>query len=203
MGTTDNFDSASATTAVATSTLPVLLAANGGARNHTLDMLQAFNGRFRYCTITGNLGTLSSLGTSTTPVAGTIYWADVFIPETAKLLTGIGVLNAATVGTNKYVVGLYDSAGNLLANSALAGALTSGANAFQQVAFTATYTTKKPGRYWIGVQLDGTTDRFRTVAAATWIDVLTTSATGSFGTMTALTPPTTFTADTGPIAYVY
>jgi len=203
MGTTDNLDSAAATTAVATSTLPVLLASNAGARNHTLDMLQAFNGRFRYCTLSGNLGTLSSLGTSTTPVAGTIYWADVFIPETAKVLTGVGVLNAATVGTNKWVVGLYNSAGALVANSALAGALTAGANAFQQVAFTATYTTPKPGRYWIGVQLDGTTDRFRTIAAATWIDVLTTSATGTFGTLTALTPPTTFTADTGPVAYVY
>jgi hypothetical protein len=203
MGTTDNFDTTAATTAVATSTMPVLLTSNAGSRSHTLDMLQAFNGRFRYCTITGNLGTLSSLGTSTTPVAGTVYYADVFIPETAKVLTGVGVLNAATVGTNKWVVGLFDSSGALLANSALAGATTSGANAFQQVAFTATYTVKKPGRYWIGVQLDGTTDRFRTIAAATWIDVLTTSATGTFGTLAALTPPTTFTADVGPIAYVY
>src|SRR5438128_2335176 len=111
MGTTDNFDSTAATTAVATSTFPVLLTANAGARNHTLDMLQAFNGRFRYCTISGNLGTLSSLGTSTTPVAGTVYYADVFIPETAKVLTGVGVLNGGTVGTNKWVVGLFSSAG--------------------------------------------------------------------------------------------
>jgi hypothetical protein len=183
--------------------MPVLLTSNGGARNHTLDMLQAFNGRFRYCTITGNLGTLSSLGTSTTPVAGTVYYADIFIPETAKVLTGVGVLNAATVGTDKWLLALYDSGGTLLANTATAGTTTSGANAFQQIAFTSTYTVKKPGRYWIGASLNGTTDRFRTIAAATWIDVLTTSATGTFGTLAALTPPTTFTADVGPVAYVY
>lgn len=204
MGTTDNFDSAAATTAVATSTFPILLTSNGGAKNHTLDMVAGFNGRFRYCSLTGNLGTLSSLGTSTTPVAGTTYWSDIYIPETAKVLTGVGILNGATVGTNKWVVALYASAGGAaLANSALAGVLTSGANAFQEVPFTGTYTVLKPGRYWIGAQLDGTTDRFRTIAAATWIDVLTKSATGTFGTVPSLTVPTTFTADAGPIAYVY
>ena len=37
----------------------------------------------------------------------------------------------------------------------------------------------------------------------TFVDVLTKSVTGTFGTLPSLTVPTTFTADKGPIAYVY
>lgn len=206
MGTTDNFDSSAATTAVATSTIPVLLTANAGARNHSLDMLQAFNGRYRYVNISGSLGTLSSLGTNTTMTADAVYYSDIFIPETAKVLTGIGVLNGATVGTDKAFVCLFDSAGNLVANSAVTtgGALTAGANAFQQYAFTATYTIKKPGRYWLGYQQNGTTATMRTIAAATWVDVLTGTVAGVTATApTSITPPTTFTADKGVIGYVY
>jgi len=203
MGTTDNFDSSALTRAVATSTLPVLRAANAGAGNLTLDQVSPFVGRYRHLTIGGNLGTLSSLGTNKTLVAGTTYVADIFIPLSSVLLTGIGVLNGATVGTDKGIVSLYDSTGVLMANSALAGATTSGANAFQQYAFTATYTTVKPGRFWIAYQSNGTTDTIRTVATATWVDLLTQSNTGAFGTLPALTPPTTFTADVGPVAYAY
>ena len=144
-----------------------------------------------------------SLGTSTTPTAGTTYCADVFIPRNVTL-TGIGVLNAATVGTNKWVVGLYSAAGGtVLANSNLSGAMSSGADAFQEVAFTGTYAAVGPAQYFACAQLDGNTDRFRTIAASTYIDVLTKATAGSFGTMPSLTVPTTFTSDTGPIAYVY
>jgi len=144
-----------------------------------------------------------SFGTNTTPVAGTIYWAEVFIPR-PMVITGIGVLNGGTVGTDKHVVGLYKTNGGaVLANSALAGVTTSGANAFQEVALTATYSAEGPARYWVALQMNGTTDRFRSIAASTFVDVLTDSDTGSFGTLTSLTAPTTFTADVGPIAYVY
>jgi hypothetical protein len=206
MGTTDNFDSAAAATAVATSTFPVLLTANAGAKNHTLDMMAAFNGRYRYFTIEGNLGTLSSLGTSTTVTANQTYYADVFIPETGKVLTGIGWLNGTTATTDRAIVSLYSSAGTLLANSTLAsnGTLIATSNVFQQAAFTATYTILKPGRYWIGYQQSGTTATPRTIATATWVNVMTGSAAGALGVATAsITPPTTFTADTGPVAYVY
>ena len=203
MGTTDNFDSSAATRAIATMTTPVLLTANAGARNLTLDQISPFVGRYRWPTITGNLGTLSSLGTNTTMVNGTVFYADIFIPLASVTLTGIGVLNGVTVGTDKGIVSLYDSSGALLANSATAGATTSGANTFQQYAFTATYTTIKPGRFFVGYQPNGTTDTIRTIATATWIDVVASSATGTFGTLPSITPPTTFTADKGPVAYVY
>lgn len=160
-------------------------------------------GRFRYSTIPVGAVAYSSLGTSTVPVAGTTYCADVFIPRNVTL-TGIGILNAGTVGTDKWAVGLYASAGGtVLANSALAGTTTAGANAFQEIAFTGTYAAVGPARYWACGQLNGTTDRFRTVAADTYIDVLTKSTAGAFGTFPSLTVPTTFTADTGIVAYVY
>lgn len=203
MGTTDNFDSAAATRAVATSTFPVLLTANGGARNLTLDQESPFTGRYRYCTISGSLGALASLGTNKAMVAGTVWYADIFIPTPSITLTGIGVLNGATVATDKGIVSLYDSTGVLLANSALAGATTSGANTFQQYAFTGTYQILKPGRFWVAYQSNGTTDTIRTIATATWIDVLSGNAAGVFATLPAITPPTTFTADLGPVAYVY
>jgi hypothetical protein len=101
---------------------------------------------------------------------------------------------------------LYSSTGTLLANSTLAsnGTLIATSNVFQQAAFTASYQILNPGRFWIGYQQSGTTATPRTIAAATWVDVLTGSAAGALAVATAsITPPTTFTADTGPIAYVY
>lgn len=159
-------------------------------------------GRFRYSTVPIGSVAYGSFGTNTTMVAGTIYWADVYIPRNFTV-TGIAVLNGATVGTDNGLVGLYNSAGVLVGNSALAGTLSAGANAFQARDLLTPYAAVGPGRYWVAYQQNGTTATIRTVAASTFVDVLTKSATGVFGTLTALTPPTTFTADVGPIAYVY
>jgi hypothetical protein len=168
----------------------------------TASQLWLPSGRFRYLTAPVGWAAYSSTGTNTTLVAGTMYWADVVISR-VMTVTGIGVLNGATVGTDKGLVALFDYNGNLLANSATAGATTSGANAFQQYAFTLTYTIVTPGQFFIGYQSNGTTDTIRTIAASTWADVLTKSATGSFGAIPTLTVPTTFTADKGPYAYIY
>jgi hypothetical protein len=112
-------------------------------------------------------------------------------------LTGIAILNGATVGTDKGIAYLYDSAGQLVASSALAGATTAGADAFQTYAFV-TAPTVQPGRYFIVYQQNGTTDTVRTIAASTFIDCLTSSATGTFATALNFTPPTTITADQRP-----
>lgn len=142
-----------------------------------------------------------SLGTSTTPVAGTIYFSEVWLPAN-KTLTGIGILNGGTVGTDVGLVALYSSAGALLANSALAGATTANANAFQTFDFTSTYAAVGPSRYFIAYQVNGTTTRFRSIAASTYLN-FTGSTTGSFGTLTAITPPTSTTSDVGPIGFLY
>ena len=143
-----------------------------------------------------------SLGTSAVHVAGTIYVAEINITE-ARTITGIAVLQGVTVGTDKLIVALYDKSGGVvLATSDLAGTTTSGADAFQQIAFTATLTIMTPGRYWVAIQCNGTTDTTRRIAANTYLN-LTKSYVGSFGTMADLLVPSTTTADVGPIAYIY
>ena len=149
-----------------------------------------------------NIQAFASLGTNTTLVSGTLYRSEIFVPQLASW-TGIGVLNGATVGTNNGLVAIYDSAGNFIQSSAVAGAVTVGANAFQNRAFIAPVLLG-PGRYFLAYQANGATDTLRTHAAANGGNQMTASSTGTFGTLpTSFTPPTTFTADVGPIAWLY
>lgn len=146
--------------------------------------------------------TLTS-GTSTQGSATVLYVSQIFLEANATL-TGIKVNNGATVGTNKYIVALFNSAGTPVANSALAGTLSSGADGYQTVAFTGTYAAVGPGVYWIGLYIDGTTDRFRTVPAVGQYGGLAGSISAqTFGTVAAVTLPTTFSADLGPVAFTY
>lgn len=144
----------------------------------------------------------TALGTSAVHVAGTIYMCEGFLPR-SKLVTGIGVLNGTIVGTDNLIVALYDGLGNLLANSALAGVLSAGANAFQEINFTIPYKLKNDGIYYFATQSNGVTCTTRRVAASTYLR-RTKSVAGVFGTLPAnIAPPTTFTADVGPISYVF
>ena len=150
----------------------------------------------------GPILAFASLGTSAVHVAGTWYRSEIYVPHLAQW-TGINVLNGATVGTDNIMVALYDTNGVLITNSAVAGALSAGANAFQSLAFL-TQPILNPGRYFIAVQCNGTTATTRKWAAANGGNQMTQSATGTFGTVPAsFTPPTTFTADVGPIAALY
>lgn len=142
-------------------------------------------------------------GTSTTPSATTVYLSQILIP-TSVTLTGINVLNAATVGTNSWVLAIFDDTGAPLATTLLTGTTTSGASAYQQIAFTAPIAIKGPGTYWLGAYMNGTTDRFYTIPAFGAPAGLAGSVTGqTFGTVAAVTLPTTFTAAKGPIMYTY
>ena len=144
----------------------------------------------------------ASLGTSAVHVAGTWYRSEIYVPHLAQW-TGIGVLNGATVGTDNLMVALYDTNGVLITNSAVAGALSAGADAFQNIALLQS-PILQPGRYFVAVQCSGTTATTRRQAAANGSNTMTQSATGTFGTVPAsFTPPTTFTADVGPIAWLY
>jgi hypothetical protein len=150
----------------------------------------------------GPILAFASLGTSAVHVAGTWYRSEIFVPHLAQW-TGVQVLNGATVGTDNIMAALYDTNGVLITNSAVAGALSAGANAFQSLAFL-TQPILNPGRYFIAVQCNGTTATTRKWAAANGGNQMTQSATGTFGTVPAsFTPPTTFTADVGPIAALY
>jgi len=145
----------------------------------------------------------ASLGTNTTPVAGTWYCMDVYVPEDYTAVSGIGFLTGATVGTDTAIYALYDSTGRIVANTDAAGTTTSGASAAQEIAF-ASQAALKQGIYWMCEQVSGTTTRLRTVAASTFLDKLAGSFTGTAGTVPAsITVPTTFTADKGVFGYIY
>jgi hypothetical protein len=146
--------------------------------------------------------TLTS-GTSTTPVVTRVYLTQIFIPANVTL-TGIKINNGAIVGTDSYIVALFNSAGGAVANSSLAGTLTAGADSYQTIPFTSTYAAKGPSVYWIGLYVNGTTDRFRTIPAVGEMTGWADYATGqTFGTIATITPPTSFNADRGPVAFTY
>lgn len=142
-------------------------------------------------------------GTSTQGSPEGVYMTPVFVPVNTTF-TGFAVNNGATVGTNKYIVALFDKDGNVLANSATAGTTTAGADAYQAVPFTATYAAKGPALYWVGLYINGTTDRFRTIPAlGAYVGNSGSVGSQTFGTVSAVTPPTTFTAGEGPVGYLY
>ena len=148
-------------------------------------------------------GALASRGTDAARTAGTTYYSEVHIDGNVTL-TGMGVLLGTTAGTDKIAVALYDDSGNLLANSALAGVTTSGGDVYQEVAFTATYAAKGPGRFFGAVQINGTTDglQMHTTLGPLWV---TGSEAGSFGTFPdpITTLATTHTDNLGPMFYLY
>lgn len=197
------YDSTAMTRPVAANVMPTQDSTGNLANTIRQDQTTAMSGRFRICTLSGNIGALATLGTDTAGVNGTVWFADIFIPDASRVITGVGVLNGGTVATDKIIVSLHDSSGVLLANSTLAGTNMASTNVFQETSFTATYTTLRPGRFWISVQTNGANANIRTIATATWIDVLTNNVAGTFGTIPTLTPATSFAAGKGPIAYIF
>jgi hypothetical protein len=143
----------------------------------------------------------ASIGTDAAGVAGTVYYSEIVL-DAPKRVTGIGLLNGTTVGTDDLIVGLYDEGGHLIANSALAGTLGAGADAFQEVALTAPINLPA-GRYFVASQFEGTTHQTQRIAASTYRNRAG-SVAGTFGTLPAtITPPTSITAGAGPVAYLY
>lgn len=180
-----------------------------GTATYSLDNVAYQTGRDKFPNIEVGSVAYGSLGSvNNSPVAGTLYTTDLVI-ERQCTVTHLAVLNGATVGTDKYNLSLFDSTLRLRANTPLAGTTTSGANAFQEIA-VANQVTIEPGRYHLGVKVDGTTDRTRFVAGSTFVDVLSSATahsnatTGSFGSPMPGLPadPTTFTAGQAPISYV-
>lgn len=151
----------------------------------------------------------SSLGSNvSTGASTTLNGTDLFIFQTPFSATGIGVMIGATTGTNTVILSLYDSTGALIANTTVAGTtvgLGGITNGPQQIAFTGGPFTLQPGRYEVTLQMNGTTDKYRAIAASTFVDVTGWTLTGAaFGTQTPyISPPQTFTADKGPIVYLY
>lgn len=145
--------------------------------------------------------------TSVTDVNGTIWFSQISIPYNATL-SGACVLNGATVGTDKWIVALYDSTGALVASSPVAGTTTATASKYQCIAFTVpsgSIPVAGPQTYFVALQGNGTTDNFQAYATGgAPTNYGTQSQTGTFGTLAAMTTPTTtFTTAKGPLMYVY
>jgi len=157
-------------------------------------MLSANSGGTAYTSLNTN-------GTAT--VAGTLNCAELDIPFN-KLATGLGIMFGTTAGgSDKHLVALLDAAGNVIATSALAGATNSTASTYVNFAFTTKYFVVGPAQYFACTQSNGTSDTIRMLVTGTQDTYLTTSKTGTFGTIPTITVPTTFTTAVGPYAYLY
>jgi hypothetical protein len=141
----------------------------------------------------------TALATGTTLAATTMYCTEIDLPYN-KLLTGLGILNGATATTDNHLVVLYDATGNLVANSAVAGVLTTGASTYQNISFTTSYYAVGPALYFGCIQTNGTTALVHTIQTGTQDTYLTKGVTGqTFGTIPGtITVPTTFTTAVGP-----
>jgi hypothetical protein len=147
----------------------------------------------------------TSLNTSgTTLAATTMYCTEIQMPF-SKYLTGLEVLNGTTVGTDNHLVVLYDSTGNLIANSAVAGVVAATASEYQKIAFTTPYYLVGPAQYFGCLQTNGTTATVRMLVTAVQDNYLTKGVTGqTFGTIpSTITVPTTFTTAVGPYLALY
>lgn len=151
-----------------------------------------------------SLGTaaLTAAGTSSVHVAGTMNISEIFVPHW-NVWKGLSVLNGTVVGTDNMLVALYNTTGQLVANSAVAGTLSASASTFQARDFL-TPVLLAPGRYFCGVQSSGTTATTNKLVAANGVNVLTTTVAGAFGTVPAtITVPTTFTTAVGCVCQLY
>jgi Pectate lyase superfamily protein len=144
--------------------------------------------------------TSTASGVDLTPVAGTIYYAEVFIPVNFSL-TGLAQFIGTVGSVDSLIVGLWNSAGEALAHSALAGTLVNVKEDYQFIPLTAAFPIKGPDYYLVGIQCNGTTCRPRVLQRGS---MLSGSQTGVFGTLPAISPlPTAFTTLASPIMTTY
>lgn len=152
----------------------------------------------------GAISNAAAVGTSTATVAAELYCTEVRLPY-SKLLTGLAPHIGATGGTDKWIVALYDAGGNLLANSAVAGATVGTASTWQQTAFTTPYYAVGAAQYFGCVMSNGTTATADLVTTGKDDNILTfkSASAGTFGTLPNFTAPTAFTTLNGAYLYAY
>lgn len=147
---------------------------------------------------------VATSGTDTTPASGTQFVTSIYLPFNMTI-TNISYLIGSVGGTDKVYAVLYSSAGAVLANTDIT---VSGTNVtvgtaanIQTIPLTATYAATT-GRYFIGISMNGNTARLRTIPAHTQVGVLAGQVAQVHGTVAAITVPSTFTADKGPVVFV-
>jgi hypothetical protein len=150
------------------------------------------------CGTNGAAVAATSSFTNQTPVITEVYIAEVFVPANVTV-TGVANLNG-TVASGNLKVGLFNSAGALLATSA--STASSGTTAYQLVPFTAPLAVVGPATYYVGTFYDNTTVRGTTFTTGSCGAAKQTGQVYATG-FTAITPPTTFTTALGPVANLY
>lgn len=155
----------------------------------------------------------TGINTSGTAVGATTLYCTEMNLKGNKLLTGLSILNGTTVTGNARYVILYDSTGNALVNSALAGQASVTASVYENYPFVNTASTPVagkffavgPAQYFACLQdnaVGSTTVRMAVTGQAD--QVLSKGQTAAvFGTVPALTVPTTFTTAVGPFMSAY
>jgi hypothetical protein len=196
-------------TAQADDVLPVVdvhdtsMAATGTTKKITVGALtaQTVSGFTAFGT-GGMINTLnSSSGGSVAMVAGTVYWAAVPVLWNVTL-TGVIFCTGSAGGTDNWIGALYNSAGTLLANSALAGIAAPAPATKKAFPFTAPLPVTGPAVYYIALQSSGTTAKFLGFNNAIE-GFVTGNVTGAFGTLPSITPGTTYGVNLGPFANTY
>ncbi len=156
--------------------------------------------------ITGAQTSGAVFGNNTTPTRYYLYCNEIDMPY-AKLVTGLGV-HTGTTGTSSdlWVAALYDSAGNLIANSAVAGTAPGASYVWGAFAFTSKYYVVGPGQYFGCITpIAAVTATLDTSKVGVNANTLTYTASGTSTTFlpTSFTAPTSFTDAAGPFFYVY
>ncbi len=170
------------------------------ANNNTNGAHQSSLNEYKHFYAGGAIPPTSTSGVDTAGINGTLFISEIFIPAHVTL-TGISYVLGSVGGTDKVVVALFDSAGNVLANSALDSSVTAGTLAtFQRVPFTAPLPVAGPGKYYVGIQFNGNTAKLRTQEFG---DTSTVSISQTFNTLVAITPPTSFLTAVGPFCMTY
>lgn len=140
---------------------------------------------------------VSTDGTDKTPVVTETYIAEVMVPFAVDV-NGFALFNGSAVDGHVKAI-LYNASGAVVAQSGNTVSQT-GTDAFQRIPFSAVQHLT-PGRYYVGVQFDDTDARFNAHPIGNFG---ASKKTGEvFGTATTITPPTTFTADLGPMGGLY
>ncbi len=154
---------------------------------------------------------LTTYGTDATRVSGTIYVGSVDVPKT-RVITLLSNLTGTTAPTtDKQLFAVYDSVTGTtsaypIASTAIAGVAAATADIFfdQNIALVggAANTTLilVPGRYFFALQLNGGTTSIQMIpTAGGYSSIVGNSRTGVFGTLGAITVPTSLVTSAAPI----
>jgi hypothetical protein len=144
-------------------------------------------------------------GTDTTPAEKKLFLCSVYLPIT-KTITGIGYLVGSVGGTNKAIAGLFNSDGVKIGNSSETTEGTTVGTAAEQQELPLTAAIAVPaGLYYIGITMNGNTARLRTIPKnVAGSNVFAGEVTlGTKNVLANVTAPTSFTADKGPVGWVY